>query len=68
MDPMQRWLLEAAYRALENGMFLYMYKESRVSTLRACLVHSWNFNGERIKFHDRGLHWVVQHGLYAAAR
>jgi hypothetical protein len=28
MDPMQRWLLEAAYRALENGMFLYMYKES----------------------------------------
>lgn len=22
MDPMQRWLLEAAYRALENGKLL----------------------------------------------
>lgn len=25
MDPMQRWLLEAAYRALENGKWFYSY-------------------------------------------
>lgn len=28
MDPMQRWLLEAAYLALENGMSIYFRRSA----------------------------------------
>ncbi len=77
MDPMQRWLLEAAYRALENGQFATLDslschpswgmprgKEKANGDIASC---SRDVDGECIEFHDRGLHGVLQHGLYVAA-
>ncbi len=56
MDPMQRWLLEESYRALENGKILVFQDQD--STKKFQLVSLWKqFSGSRTAVYT-GFFWL----------